>query len=312
MKIVFLDAKTLGDADLSPIESLGELITYPTTTKEQILSRCKDAAIILTNKVILDAPTLKALKALKLICVTATGTNIIDMQAAKELGIVVKNVAGYSTQSVAQHTLTLALNLLSKIHYYDYYCKNAQWCQSDTFMHLNGGLCELDGKQWGIIGLGAIGERVAKLACGFGANISYTSTSGKNIHPHYPQKTLHDLLTQSDIISIHAPLNDQTKNLITHKELQSLKDGTILINVGRGGIVNEADMAKILETKNIFFGTDVLEIEPMQAGHPFLNPKIHDKIILTPHIAWAYGNARKKLLEMVIANIKSFIEDTNP
>ncbi|PAF43615.1 D-2-hydroxyacid dehydrogenase [Helicobacter sp. 11S02596-1] len=309
MKIVILDAKTLGEADLSPIKSFGEFQIYQTTRPDETLARCENADIVLTNKVVLDAPILKQLPKLKLICVTATGTNIIDLQTAKEQGIAVKNVAGYSTKSVAQHTLTLALNLMSKIGYYDHYCKSGEWCKSDVFMHINGGLRELDGKEWGIIGLGNIGKEVAKIAQAFGTHISYTSTSGKNTDNTYPQKSLKDLLEQSDIISIHAPLNEKTKNLITAKELACLKEGAILINAGRGGIVNEKDLAKTLESKNIFFGADVLEVEPMVAGHPFLNPVIADKIILTPHIAWAYENARKKLLQMVIENIESFVRD---
>ncbi|PAF42654.1 D-2-hydroxyacid dehydrogenase [Helicobacter sp. 11S03491-1] len=308
MKIVLLDAKTLGVCDLSPIKKFGEFISYQTTSPQETLQKCQDANIVLTNKVVLDTPILNQLPHLKFIGITATGTNIIDMQRAQELGIVVKNVAGYSTDSVAQHTLTLALNLLSQLNYYDHYCKSAQWCQSDVFMHINGGLNELSGKEWGIIGFGNIGKKVANLASAFGAKVSYTSTSGKNSDNAYPKKSLKNLLQESDIISIHAPLNEHTNNLITQNELSILKQGAILINVGRGGIVNEEDMAKALQTKNIFFATDVLAKEPMSNNHPFLNPKIQDKMILTPHIAWAYGNARKTLLKMVIQNIQDFID----
>ncbi|PAF54050.1 hydroxyacid dehydrogenase [Helicobacter sp. 13S00482-2] len=308
MKIVILDAKTLGESDLSVIKTFGEFTIYQTTTPEETLKNSQDADIILTNKVVLDAPILEKLPKLKLICVTATGTNIIDMQTAQQRGIIVKNVAGYSTNSVAQHTLTLALNLLSKLAYYDHYCKSGEWCKSDVFMHINGGLTELDGKKWGIIGLGNIGKKVALLASSFGGEISYTSTSGKNTDTTYPQKSLEVLLKESDIISIHAPLNENTKNLICKKEISMLKEGAILINVGRGGIVNETDMATALKSKNIFFATDVLEKEPMDKNHPFLNPLIQDKIILTPHIAWAYGNARKTLIEMVIENIRTFVQ----
>lgn len=308
MKIVILDAKTLGECDLSPIEKFGEFVIYQTTTPQEMLQRCKDADIILTNKVVLDTATLKQLTQLKLICVTATGTNIIDVQTAQKMGVVVKNVAGYSTNSVAQHTLTLALTFLSKLSYYDKYCKSGQWCKSDVFMHLNGGLNELDGKKWGIIGFGTIGKKVATLASAFGAKISYASTSGKNSDNTYPQKSLQDLLKQSDIISIHAPLNESTNNLITKKELSLLKDGAILINVGRGGIVNENDVATALVDKDFYFATDVLQKEPMETNHPFLNPLIQDKMLLTPHIAWAYGNARETLIKMVIENIRTFVE----
>lgn len=308
MKIVILDAKTLGECDLTPIKKFGEFVIYQTTTPEQTLHRCKDADIILTNKVVLDAKTLKELNNLKLICVTATGTNIIDTQTAEKMGILIKNVAGYSTNSVAQHTLTLALTFLSRLPYYDHYCKSGEWCKSDIFMHINGGLNELNGKKWGIIGLGSIGKKVATIASAFGAKISYTSTSGKNSDATYPQKSLQDLLKESDIISIHAPLNESTNNLIAKEQLSLLKDKAIIINVGRGGIVNENDVAKILLDKNIYFATDVLQKEPMEKNHPFLNPLIQDKIILTPHIAWAYGNARETLIKMVIENIRTFIE----
>lgn len=308
MKIVILDAKTLGECDLTPIKKFGEFVIYQTTTPEQTLHRCKDADIILTNKVVLDAKTLKELNNLKLICVTATGTNIIDTQTAEKMGILIKNVAGYSTNSVAQHTLTLALTFLSRLPYYDHYCKSGEWCKSDIFMHINGGLNELNGKKWGIIGLGSIGKKVATIASAFGAKISYTSTSGKNSDTTYPQKSLQDLLKESDIISIHAPLNESTNNLIAKEQLSLLKDKAIIINVGRGGIVNENDVAKILLDKNIYFATDVLQKEPMEKNHPFLNPLIQDKIILTPHIAWAYGNARETLIKMVIENIRTFIE----
>lgn len=308
MKIVILDAKTLGECDLTPIKKFGEFVIYQTTTPEQTLHRCKDADIILTNKVVLDAKTLKELNNLKLICVTATGTNIIDTQTAEKMGILIKNVAGYSTNSVAQHTLTLALTFLSRLPYYDHYCKSGEWCKSDIFMHINGGLNELNGKKWGIIGLGSIGKKVATIASAFGAKISYTSTSGKNSDTTYPQKSLQDLLKESDIISIHAPLNESTNNLIAKEQLSLLKDKAMIINVGRGGIVNENDVAKILLDKNIYFATDVLQKEPMEKNHPFLNPLIQDKIILTPHIAWAYGNARETLIKMVIENIRTFIE----
>lgn len=308
MKIVFLDAKTLGDSDLSIFEKFGEFIIYPTTQPQKVIQRIQDVDIVITNKVILNEEILRNSPKLKLICIAATGTNNIDMDVAKELGIEVKNVAGYSTKSVAQHTITMALNLLSKIHYYDNYCKSSQWSKSDTFNHLNGGLSDLDNKEWGIIGLGNIGKRVASLAQAFGAKISYTSMSGQNTNQDYPQKTLKNLLKESDIISIHSPLNEKTKNLINQKELLLLKEGAVLINVGRGGIVNEYDLAATLKTKNFYFGADVLEIEPMKAKHPFLDPQIQHKLILTPHIAWAYGESIEKLIKSVAENIQNFIE----
>ena len=254
----------------------------------------------------LDESVLSQLPDLKLICITATGMNNVDLDFAKKKGIVVKNVAGYSTTAVAQHTLSIALHLLARLGYYDAYCKSGAWCESDTFTHINGGLRELENLQWGIIGFGSIGQRVGNLAQAFGAKVSYYSTSGKNTQSGFMRKELDEILSQSDIISIHAPLNPQTHNLINYKNLSLIKDRAILINVGRGGIVNENDIAEFLKNKDMYFGTDVLEIEPMKPNHPFLDKKIADKILITPHLAWAYDKARERLLELTLENIKNF------
>ncbi len=308
MKIVLLDALTLGDADLSAYKALGEFQSYESTSYHQTASRILDADIVMTNKVVLDKPILQQAKNLKLIAVTATGTNIIDMQYAKECGIEVRNVAGYSTKSVAQNTLTMALCLLSQIAHYDAYCKSGKWAESPIFTHIGIGLECLDGKKWGIIGLGDIGREVARLAQAFGAQISYTSVSGNSQDVPYAMCDLTTLLTQSDIISIHSPLTPKTENLIAKKELRLLKKGAILINSGRGGIVNEEDLTEALKTQDLYFGTDVLKVEPMQKNHPFLDKSIQDRLLLTPHIAWAYGDSRKILMQKGYENIKSFIQ----
>ncbi len=308
MKIVLLDAMTLGDVDLSSFNLLGDFQAYATTQPQEVLDRIKNAHIVLTNKVVLNRDTLQQAKNLKLIAITATGTNIIDMDAAKELNIEVKNVAGYSTKSVAQHTLTMALMLLSQITYYDSYCKKGAWAQSKIFTHIAGGLNGIENKSWGIIGLGEIGREVARLASAFGAQVSYTSISGNAQNTIYKIKDLQTLLKESDIISIHSPLTPKTHNLITKNELALLKDKAILINSGRGGIVNENDLANELKKRVLYFGSDVLEIEPMTINHPFLNPEIQDKILLTPHIAWAYGESKSTLIKKVYENIKNFIQ----
>lgn len=308
MKIVLLDAMTLGDADLSAFNALGEFKAYPTTQPQETLQRIKDADIILTNKVVLNKEILQQAKNLKLIAITATGTNIIDIEAAKELNIEVKNVAGYSTKSVAQHTLTMALMLLSQITYYDSYCKRGAWIQSQIFTHLSGGLNGIDKKSWGIIGLGEIGREVARLASAFGAQVSYTSISGNAQNTPYKMKDLQSLLKESDIISIHSPLTPKTHNLITKNELALLKDEAVLINSGRGGIVNEDDLANELKKRKLYFGSDVLEVEPMKKDHPFLDPQIQDQILLTPHIAWAYGESKDRLIKKVYENVKNFIQ----
>ncbi|MCE3039641.1 D-2-hydroxyacid dehydrogenase [Helicobacter anatolicus] len=309
MKIVCLDAKTLGDVNLDSLKEYGEFISYPTTSTQEIYERIQDATIILTNKVPLKKEILQQCPHLKLIAIMATGMDIVDVAYAQEQGIVVKNVAGYSTKSVAQHTLVLALNLLSNLSYYDTYCKSGDWTKSDIFTHIQDGLAQLDSKQWGIIGLGSIGKEVAKLAEAFGAQISYTSISQNKQDTHYTYKDLDILLKTSDIISIHSPLTTQTKDLLNAKKLALLKDKAVLINVGRGGIVNEEDIAKELLMREIYFGTDVLEKEPMQKNHPFLNPLLHKKIIITPHIAWAYENSKNVLVQKILQNVKDFLQE---
>lgn len=310
MNIVLLDAKTLGDDTLDSIAKLGNFKSYQTTKPNEILERSINADIILTNKVVLNKDILEKLPNLKLICITATGMNNIDLECAKKLNIEVKNVANYSTQAVAQHTLMLALSLIGKQNYYDEFVKNGHWANSEIFTHINSNfeLYELENKNWGIIGFGNIGQRVANIVKEFGANVKYYSTSGKNANANFSrEESLEVLLKNSDIISIHAPLNDATKNLITKKELSLLKKDAILINVGRGGIVNENDIASMLKERDFYYGCDVLEREPMIQNHPFLDKTIQHKLLITPHIAWAYKETRARLLKGVEENIKNFI-----
>lgn len=306
---MFLDALSLGECDLSVFKAFGNFITYPNTTPSEILDRAKDAHIILTNKVVLDSEILSKLPNLELICITATGMNNVDIAYAKQKGIAVKNVAGYSTNAVAQHTLMIALNFLGNLRYFDEYCKSGGWSKSAVFTHIKEPIMEIDGLEWGIIGLGNIGKRVRDIAQSFGANVSYYSTSGKNHDLSLNQKSLEALLQESDIISIHAPLNENTNNLLHSGNLPLLKKGAILLNMGRGGIVNEQDIATLLESKDFYFGTDVLAIEPMSTNHPLLNPKIAHKLLITPHYAWAYDKARNRLIDGVRKNIQDFIQN---
>lgn len=311
MNIVLLDAQTLGDGFSKTIAKLGNFKSYEITKTDEVIERSRDADIILTNKVVLNKEILEKLPKLKLICVAATGTNNIDLEYAKKLNIEVKNVANYSTQSVAQHTLMLALNLLGKQNYYDDFVKSGKWANSEIFTHINGSfeLYDLENKNWGIIGFGNIGQKVAILANAFGANVKYFSTSGRNINANFnKEENLENLIKNSDIISIHAPLNEATKNLITKKELSMLKKDAIVINVGRGGIVNEEDVANMLKEKDFYYACDVLEKEPMNTNHPFLSKEIQHKIIITPHIAWAYKESRARLLQGVEENIKNFVD----
>lgn len=307
--IVFLDALSLGECDLSVFKEFGNFKAYPTTAPNEVLERVKDAHIILTNKVVLNSEILSQLSSLELICITATGMNNVDLDYAKQKGIAVKNVAGYSTNAVAQHTLMIALNFLGNLRYFDEYCKSGGWSKSVIFTHIKEPIIELDGLEWGIIGLGNIGKRVSDIAKSFGANVSYYSTSGKNTQSSLTQKSLDSLLQESDIISIHAPLNENTNNLLHSGNLGLLKDGAILLNMGRGGIVNEQDVATALKSKNFYFGTDVLQSEPMAKNHPLLNPTIAHKLIITPHYAWAYDKARARLIDGVRKNIQEFVKN---
>ncbi len=309
MKIVFLDAATVGeDIDLSPIETFGKLTVYDTTAPSQCAARIADAEIVITNKVVLDAKLLAQVPKLKLICVAATGMNNIDLEAAKARGIVVKNVKGYSTRSVAQHTFAMLFYLLEKMAYYDRYVKEGAWSQSPIFTHIAKPFFELHGKAWGIIGMGAIGQEVAKLATAFGAEVSYHSTSGVNLRHAYPHKSLEFILKDSDIVSIHAPLNEKTYDLLNEFNLPYLKEKAILLNLGRGGIVNETDLAFELDRREIYAGLDVLAHEPIEESNP-LNFITHkERLLITPHIAWTSIEARKRLIEAIAKNIHSFVE----
>ncbi len=308
MKLVFLDAKTLGDdISLDRFKEFGEVEVYPSTTTSQTLQRVKDADIVITNKVVIDRAIMKE-TSIKLICVAATGMNNIDLESAKELGIEVKNVAGYSTTSVVQLTFALALSLINRINYFDNYSKSKDgWQRSDVFTHFTPTFFDIKGKTWGIIGLGSIGSEVAKIASAFGANVIYYSTSGKNQNSNYTRVELKELLKTSDIISIHAPLNSNTKNLINSTNLPLLKDNVILLNLGRGGIINEKDLAYFMDKSDIKVGLDVLESEPIKSDNPLLNIKNKNNLLLTPHLAWASVESRKRLVEGIYQNIKDFL-----
>jgi lactate dehydrogenase-like 2-hydroxyacid dehydrogenase len=305
MKIVLLDAETLGDSDLSPFAKLGDFISYPLTSKEQRLVHIADRDVVITNKVVIDQEVIQANPQLKLICIAATGTNNVDLKAAEKAGIVVKNVSGYSTESVAQATFSMLLQLIHQSRYYDQYIQSKAWCDSPTFTHISRPFSEIKGKRWGIIGLGTIGQRVAEIAQVFGCELCYFSASGKNKQQPYTQLDLPTLLSTSDIISIHAPLNEYTQNLIDAQALQQLKKGAIVLNLGRGGIVNEQAMAEAIDQLDIYHGTDVLEVEPMLQEHPYFSVREKHRLLITPHTAWASKEARTKLIEMVVNNIES-------
>lgn len=312
MKIVCLDADTLGnDVDLDSVfGKFGEFVSYNMTDETQTIQRLQNADIVLTNKVLITKDVI-AKTNLKLICVTATGVNNIDLVAAKEANIPVKNVAGYSTNSVVQQTFANILAIRNSTSYYENYGKNSDgWAKSPIFVNLDKPIFELSGKKFCVIGLGTIGLEVAKVAQAFGCEVSYYSTSGNNSNSNFKRVSFDEVL-KSDIISIHAPLNENTKNLFNSQALNQLKDGAMLVNSGRGGIVDEEYMAKLIDEREIYFITDVLEKEPIVANHPLLKVKNKDRLMITPHIAWASVEARRKLIELSAKNIEDFIKDQN-
>lgn len=305
--IVILDKKTLGDLNFSELENLGKVTYYDSTKAEDVEDRIKDAHIVLTNKVVLKEENLKNAKNLELICETATGFNNIDIEYAKAKKIAVTNVAGYSTNTVAQHTFATVLALYDKIAYYDNYVKSLDYAKSGLFTNVSVPFYELEGKTWGIVGLGAIGRRVAKIAEAFGVKVVYYSTSGKNSNSEYERVNFDDLLAKSDIISIHAPLNKDTEALINYDALKKMKKNAILVNMGRGPIVVEKDLAKAIDEELIAGAAlDVFEVEPIKEDNPLTAVKNIERLILTPHIAWASVEARDRLFTEVINNIKAF------
>ncbi|WP_345972772.1 D-2-hydroxyacid dehydrogenase [Sulfurimonas diazotrophicus] len=308
MKIVLLDTLTFGETDLGGFNAFGEVEAFETTAPEETAERIANADVIVTNKVVITEEMMAAVPTLKLICVAATGTNNVDIPAAEARGIAVKNVAGYSTDSVIQHTFSMLFYLLGHSRYYDSYVKNGDWARSEVFTHVGRPFHEIKGKTWGIIGLGEIGRGVAAVAKAFGAEVRYYSTSGKNANGDYEKVTLSRLLEESDIVSIHAPLNAATRGLIGHSELLIMKDGATLLNLGRGGIVDERALAAIIDAKPLYVGLDVLETEPMSAGHPLMEIEYKERLYITPHIAWTSVEARDALIAKVIDNIRTFVD----
>ncbi len=309
MKIVFLDRKSIGeDIDLKSFEDFGEVITYDYSSVEEAAIRTKDADIIVLNKVPVNEKTIGNAQNLKLVCVTATGTNNLDKEYLAAKGIEWRNVAGYSTEAVAQHTLALLFYLYEHLSYYDNYVKSEKYVNDTLFTHFDMHFNEINGKTWGIIGLGAIGKRVAEIATCLGANVIYYSTSGNNHDSEYKEVDFDTLLATSDVISIHAPLNENTLNMIDKVALNKMKKSAILINVGRGPIINEQDLADALNNNVIAgAGLDVLDVEPMSETNPLRGIKDSNKLIITPHIAWAAVEARQRLMEIIHQQIKDFL-----
>ncbi|MFA5234873.1 MAG: D-2-hydroxyacid dehydrogenase [Sulfurimonas sp.] len=308
MKIVILDALTFGETLLSGFFKLGDVDIFQTTSPEETQERITHADVIVTNKVVITEAHISSSPSLKLICVAATGMNNVDLEAAKMRGIEVKNVSGYSTDSVMQHTFSMLFYLMGHSRYYDEFVRNGSYSRSKIFTDISKPFFELKEKRWGIIGLGTIGRGVANIAKAFGAEVCYYSTSGKNNLQDFLHVELEQLLKTSHIISIHAPLNEKTLNLLDYEQLLTCREGAVVLNLGRGGIINEEAIARIVDEKEIYFGLDVLKKEPMERNHPLLSVINRDRLYITPHIAWTSVEARDRLIEGVVENIKLFIK----
>lgn len=305
MKILFLDRYSIADTPTDSLKALGDYTEYDHTLPHQLIERASQAQVIITNKVVIDAAAIAALPQLKLICVAATGVNNIDLAAAQAHGVIVRNAVNYSTQSVVQTTLSLLLGVMQQTSYYDHFVKSGRWSREQQQFHHGRPFKEIAGMRWGVIGMGNIGRGVATIAEAFGAEVVYYSTSGKNQTQPYESLTLHQLLSTSDIVSIHAPLNEETKDLLGSEELALMKPTAYLINVGRGGIVDEAALIAALEENKLAgAGVDVFQQEPIQVDHPLYQMEQPWKLMATPHLAWASSEARQELIAQIKANIE--------
>ena len=306
--IVFLDEYSVCGRDLSAIKSTGNYTGYENTAPDKVAERCRNAEIVITNKVVIDAETMRRLPSLRLICIAATGMNNVDLAAAAELGIEVRNAVGYSTCSVAETTLCSALALLREVVYYDRYFKSGDYSASSRMFNFDRPTAQIGGKNWGIIGLGNIGREVARLATAFGCDVRYCSTSCTVREEAYEAISLDELLQWADIVSLHCPLNDRTRNLISARELARMKRSAIIINVARGGIIDEQALADALNTNTIRGAAlDVFSSEPLDAGSPLLRLEDPYKLLASPHNAWSTVEATDRLIECIELNIKEFL-----
>lgn len=308
MKLAFLDTKAIGeDLDLSAFHSLGEVVTYPFTSVSQASEHIQDADVIILNKLPINADTIGSASNLKLVCVTGTGTNHLDKEYLEQRKIAWRNVADYSTESVSQHTFAMLFYLLENLRYYDDYVKSGHYVNDTSFTHYEKTFCEIKGKTWGIIGLGNIGRRVASIAEAFGANVIYSSPSGNPPQDGYQQVPLDTLLQNSDIISIHAPLNAYTENLIDGDAFAKMKPSCIFLNLGRGAIVVEEALVSALNQNQIrAAGLDVICTEPMAPDSPLHHVIDQQKLLITPHVAWASVESRTRLMNTIYQQIQEF------
>lgn len=304
MKIVFLDAGTMGTSSLAPIESQGELVAWPNSTPEESVARVADCDVLIVNKIKVNDRLLDAAPRLRLVCEAGTGINNIDVDACERRGVLVRNVAGYSTDSVVQETFMHILNLLGNGAYFDEVVKSGAYSRSGLFTDYSRPFIEMAGKTLGVIGLGAIGSKVARIGTAFGMKVVYYSTSGTSHSTEYPSVPLERLMRESDVISVHAPYNERTAGLVGEKELRMMKPKAIIVNMGRGGIVVEDALAKVIDEGVIGgAGLDVYSVEPIPADHPLLHTRHPERLSLTPHVAWASIEARERLIQSIADNI---------
>ncbi len=311
MKIVILDGYTTNPGDLSwdELKEYGDLTVYSRTSQEDIVERAKDADIVLTNKVVLDAGKLHQLTKLKYIGVLGTGYNVVDIKQANEDNVIVTNIPAYSMDSVAQMTFALILNMTNRVAHYANKNRMGRWSNDQDFCYWDTSLHELAGKVLGVVGLGHIGQKVAHLALDFGMDVfAYTSKNSADLPDGIRKTTLDGLFAASDILTLHCPLTKNTAELINRDSLAKMKDGSILINTSRGPLINEIDVAEALKSgKLLYYGADVMCQEPPAADNPLLLQK---NAFITPHIAWATFEARMRLIEICVSNVKAFVEGT--
>lgn len=305
MKIAILDGKTLSTVSLEPLEQLGDVVRYETTPASEVMSRLSQVDVAITNKVVLDEKVLSQLPQLKLICIAATGTNNVCLKTAKQLGIAVCNVAGYSTPSVVQHTFTAVGNLMTNLHRYAADCQAGRWQESDIFCRLDYPIHEIHGKTFVIVGHGTLGQAVASVARAFGAHVIIAEQKAAT-DVREGRVAFETAIQQADIISIHCPLNDDTRHLFSTAEFAKMKPTALLVNTARGGIVDEAALKAALDNKQIAgAAVDVLSKEPAEHTNPLLSYKGHN-LLLTPHTAWASQESIARLVNEIALNIIAF------
>lgn len=310
MKIVFLDAATMGTTPLTAIERLGEFERYDNSTAEEARERVRDADVAIVNKVIVDQAFLDAAPRLKLVCEAGTGMDNIDAELCRRRGVAVRNVPSYSTDAVTQHTWMLILALAGRIFHYDSYVKDGRYTRARLHTDSDHPYTGLTGKTIGIVGMGAIGSKVARIAQAFGMRVIYYSTSGTSHCTEYPSVPLEALLREADVVSIHAPFNERTAGLIDYDGLCLMKPTAFLVNTGRGGIAVEADLARAIDEGKIAgIGIDVFVEEPLPSDSPLLNTKHPGRVILTPHVAWASEETRQSLADGIAGNIRGFLDN---